>query len=259
MIRLLAWPGRYLRGFGAFFRGLGFIARYRLWGYLVLPAFLSLSLGVILILLGFFTVRDGVLHLYHGSDRAWLATYEILANILAVAIALFVTLIGYQTLVPLVVIPFLGPLLNRVEIILTGQPIEVGWWQDVKNALIGGWFALRDAILQLLCLGLTLFLGPGQPIIMLLISGYFLGRGSFDYLLEKQSQTLKERFQKTRRYWPEIQGLGSAQVLGLFIPLLGILLVPASGVVGAALLVYGSTEIDTSSEVSLKASDSPQT
>lgn len=50
-------------------------------------------------------------------------------------------------------------LLNRVEKITTGQTIEVGWRRDLLNAIIGGWFALRDAVLQVIFLLLSFLTG----------------------------------------------------------------------------------------------------
>jgi len=227
---------RFQRGFLAFGRGLHFIGRHRLWAYLVLPALLSVLLGVALIVGAFTAVQtlgDQVLPL-----GQWQWFYDAVVDVVAVAIALFLALIGYQTLIPLLVIPFLGPLLNRVEQITVGHAIEVGWQRDLLNALVGGWLALRDAIVQLVCLLLSFLCGPVQPVVMVLVNSYFLGRGSFDYLLEKHSQTLKERQRLTRAYTPEIYGLGVAQCLGLLIPMVGLLLVPAVGVVAAALLVH---------------------
>jgi len=235
-------PGRFIAGFVAGLRGLGFIARHRLWGYLLLPALLSLGLGLGLLL--------GTVALVRTALTSWspelsqlnpvgLSVYHALSDIVAVLIALFLALIGYQALLPLLVLPFLGPLLHQTEIILTGQAVEVGWQRDLKNTLIGIWFALRDTVFQLVCLGISFLFGPGQPVFMVMVNSYFLGRGSFDYLLEKHNETLKQRQQQTQHLWPEIQGLGLVQVLGLFVPVVGILVVPGSGLVGAALLFYG--------------------
>ncbi|MFN4278643.1 EI24 domain-containing protein [Thermosynechococcus sp.] len=236
MIKQLWLAGqRFQAGFFAFGRGFFFIARHRLWGYLLLPAFLSLALGVALIIAAFWVIQVAGDHWFVAGEWQWL--YQGFIDILATLIAVFLALIGYQTLIPLVVIPFLGPLLNRVEKIMTGQTIEVGWRRDLLNAIIGGWFALRDAVLQVIFLLLSFLTGPLQPIVMAIANSYFLGRGSFDYLLEKHSASLKERQLLTRVYTPQIYGLGLAQFLALLIPLVGLVLVPPVGVVAAALLI----------------------
>ncbi|WNC29046.1 EI24 domain-containing protein [Thermosynechococcus sp. PKX82] len=236
MIKQLWAAGRrFQAGFFAFGRGLFFIARYRLWGYLLLPACLSLVLGVTLIIAAFWAVQVIGDYWFVGGEWQWL--YQGFIDILATLIAVFLALIGYQTLIPLVVIPFLGPLLNRVEKITTGQTIEVGWRRDLLNAIIGGWFALRDAVLQVIFLLLSFLTGPLQPIVMAIVNSFFLGRSSFDYLLEKHSTSLRERKLLTRAYTPQIYGLGLAQFLGLLIPFVGLVLVPPVGVVAAALLI----------------------
>lgn len=72
---------------------------------------------------------------------------------------------------------------------------------------------------------------------MAIVNSFFLGRSSFDYLLEKHSTSLRERKLLTRAYTPQIYGLGLAQFLALFIPFVGLVLVPPVGVVAAALLI----------------------
>jgi CysZ protein len=229
---------RLFLGFGAFFRGFNFIRQHRLWPYVLLPSMLSLILGISL-LLGIYTgVSQQVLAFWQGATGLWADLYQGVIRILAAAIALFLTLILYQLLASLLVVPFLGPLLAKVETLLTGKTIEVSLVQDLKNALLGIWIGIRDLCLQLLCLLVSLFLGPFQPVLMVTVTSHFLGRGSFDFLLEKHTQTLKERQEKTKTWCPEIQGLGLAQFLILLIPILGIFVVPASGLVGAALLFY---------------------
>ncbi len=236
MIKQLWLAGQQFQaGFFALGRGLFFIARYRLWGYLLLPAFLSLVLGAMLIIAAFWAVQ--VLGDSWFVPREWQWLYQGFIDVLATLIAVFLALIGYQTLIPLVVIPFLGPLLSRVEKITTGQRIEVGWRRDLFNAMIGGWFALRDAVLQVIFLLLSFLTGPLQPFVMAIVNSFFLGRGSFDYLLEKHSTSLRERKCLTRAYTPHIYGLGLAQFLVLLIPLVGLVLVPPVGVVAAALLI----------------------
>lgn len=233
---------RMFRGFGAFFRGLAFIRQHHLWPYLLLPSLLSLILGLLL-LLGVYTgVSQEILHLWWGARDTWAELYQVATTLLAGAIALFVTLILYQLLGSLLVIPFLGPLLAKVETILTGKTIEVSLSQDFKNAFLGIWIGIRDLCLQLFCLVVSLFLGPLQPVLMVTVTSHFLGRASFDFLLEKHTQTLRERQDKTKTWWAEIQGLGLAEFLILLIPIIGIFVVPASGLVGAALLFYGQPD-----------------
>lgn len=233
---------RFFSGLGALFRGFAFLARHRLWSYLLLPSLFSLGLGLLL-LVGVYTgVSQGVLQLWQERSGVWDEVYEAVVSVLSGAIALFVTLVLYQFLASLLVIPFLGPLLAQVETILTGQAMEVSLPQDLRNALLGIWIGIRDVFLQLFCLLISLFLGPLQVVLMVTVTSHFLGRGSFDFLLEKHTSSLQERQATTRLWCPEIQGLGLAEFVILLIPILGIFIVPASGLVGAALLFYGDRQ-----------------
>lgn len=234
---------RLANGFGAFFRGFLFINQHRLWRYIFWPSLLSLGLAVLL-LIGVYTgISALILRGWPGGTGLGASIYSILIHGAAILVAFFVTLFSYQLLASILVIPFLGPLLAKVEIILTGQAIEVSLGQDLRNALLSLWIGLRDLVVQLALLGLSLLLGPFQPVLMVLVGSFFLGRGSFDFLLEKFSASLPERNQKTRRFWPEITGLGLANFLVLLIPLLGVLFAPASSLVGASLLFYNHHEI----------------
>ncbi len=232
---------RFFSGFGAFFQGFRFLGQHRLWRYVLLPSLLSLILGLLL-LAGVYTgVSQGILQLWQGAGM-WEDVYETGASLLAGAIALFITLVIYQFLGSLLIIPFLGPLLAQVETILQGQAIEVSLLKDFRNAFVGIWIGIRDLFLQIFCLVISLFLGPFQPVLMITVTSHFLGRSSFDFLLEKHTQTLKERQAKTKTWWLEIQGLGLAEFMLLLIPIVGIFIVPASGLVGAALLFYSSDQ-----------------
>ncbi|MBW4552579.1 MAG: EI24 domain-containing protein [Aphanocapsa sp. GSE-SYN-MK-11-07L] len=232
---------RFWSGFGAFWQGFQFMGKHRLWPYVLLPSLLSVVLGLLL-LAGVYTgVSEGILQLWHGRG-VWAELYETGVSLLAGAIALFATLVIYQFLGSLLIIPFLGPLLAQVEKILHGQAIEVSLFKDFQNAFVGIWIGIRDLFLQIFCLFISLLLGPLQPVLMITVTSHFLGRSSFDFLLEKHTQTLKERQAKTKTWWLEIQGLGLAEFLLLLIPIVGIFVVPASGLVGAALLFYQSSD-----------------
>jgi CysZ protein len=157
---------------------------------------------------------------------------------------LFVAIFSYQLLASVLVIPFLGPLLSQVEKILTGESIDVSLAHDLRNALFGIWGAIRDLVVQLVCLLISLFTGPFQPAVMATITGHFLGRASFDFILEKHTKTLQERRAKVLGLLPEIEGLGIAQFLVLLIPILGVLVGPSSSLVGAALLFYPEQPVE---------------
>ncbi|HNH07494.1 MAG TPA: hypothetical protein PK683_03260, partial [Leptospiraceae bacterium] len=83
-----------------------------------------------------------------------------------------------------------------------------------------------------------LILGPFQPFFVGAVQGWILGRGSFDYILEKNTENLKERDRKASEFRMEIFGLGIAQFIFLFIPFIGVILGPIAAVIGSFLIYY---------------------
>lgn len=234
-------PGFFSRlgsGFGAFFRGFKFINDHKLWKYIIFPSILSTLLGIGLMFGAYFYVSEWLAGLIGNSESFLVSLLKWFMNIFVFVISFVITLFLYRSLASIVVIPFLGPLLSKVEVILTGKAVEVSIGKDIKNALVGLWVGIKYLLLEILFLLFSFFAGPLQPFVMVLVSGYFLGRGTFDYLLEKHSQTLKERKERAKAFWPEMEGLGVAHVMILFIPVIGVFIAPGSSLVGAALLFY---------------------
>lgn len=231
-------PGRFVRGFFSFFRGFEFIMTHRLWRYMILPSLLSLAVFGGLIY-GIFSLLDLLVKEFlqvHLSE----SVLPIVIIHLFLWIASFgLTFIFYRTVASLVVLPFLGPLLNRAEIILTGKALETGLSQDIKNTFLGFYISLKFAFLSLLLWFFSLITGPMQILVLALSEGYFIGREIMDLILEKETNTLKERNRLAHEYFPEFLGLGLAYFIVLLIPIAGVFIAPPSAVVGAALLRYG--------------------
>lgn len=136
------------------------------------------------------------------------------------------------------IIPFIGPLLTRLENIYLGKSIEIPLSKDIKNAFLGILSSLKYLPLSILGLLFSLFLGPFQIVFMIFWEGYFLGKGSFEYMLEKDTETLKERSEKRKGHRTQMWGLGSAQFIFLMIPVIGIVLSPCTAMAGAFLLYH---------------------
>lgn len=235
---------RFIAGGSSFFRGFNFINEHSLWRYIILPSIISLVLGVGLVFLVYFNLTDWVLSYFEGNaeETGFLGflsgVLQFFVHIMAVVIGVVITVFLYRTLATLLVLPFLGPLLEQVEKILTGKAVTLTWDREIKNALVGVWVGIKYFLIEILFLLISLFTGPLQPVIMGFISGYFLGRGSYDYLLEKHSASLKERKERAKAYKAEMQGLGIIHFIALLVPVIGVIIAPPSALVGAALTFY---------------------
>lgn len=238
---------KVITGFSAFFRGGKVIAKHQLWSYIVLPAFLSLVVGIVLLfsfyhffssqaigqLLQWLTTKFSWQWAASGSGLLWIT------RILAAVLAFILYIILYAPVASLVVIPFLGYLLARLEKIYLGQAIEISTAQDIKNIFLGFLVNLKYSLLSIFTFFLGLFLGPFQPVLVIGVNGYILGRGSYEFLLEKDFASLRERSHKAKPMKAKMLGLGMAQLLFLLIPVVGILLSSCFALAGAFLLYYG--------------------
>ncbi len=229
---------RWFTGFSSFFKGFSFINDNKLWKYVIFPGTVSLALFVgitaslTVFSYNFITELIGDI----SGTLGWLLNFAVLVATLGVSF--FISIITYRKVANIVVIPFLGPLLSKCEIILTGKAIEVSLAKDLKNALIGVWVGLKFLFIELVFLFLSFFTGPIQPFMMAIVDGYFLGRGIFEYLLEKHSQTMAERNERAKAYKPEMHGLGVAHFVVLLVPLFGPFIAPVSALAGATLIFF---------------------
>lgn len=241
---------RTFEGFSAYRQGLRLIHEHKLYPYIILPSTVSLFSGLFVlaatyyvsasIFLGFVGwVVDGVGSSLPGSFQTGAV---VLARIGAVVLAIFLYVILYRAIAAVAVMPFMGPLLNQLEIILVGKPIVVTFWTDVKNALKGIWIGFRYAVLGLFTLVFTIPLGPFQFLILVPVQAYLMGRSIFDYLLEKEAATFKERRKIAEPFRPEILGLGMAYFLVTLIPILGAFIGPVAALAGAAKIYYGKRQ-----------------
>ncbi len=239
-----AFIGRLVNGFQSFFDGIGFLSEHRLWRYTIMPGIISLVLLLVIGTAVYLFAAEYLLSLTTNlqSDSAWiewlLSGLRLVIKLVVLIASIVIAVFLYRTLAGVIVIPFLGPLLERIEIILTGQKIQTTITKDMMNALVGIWVSVKYLLVEITLLLVTIPLGPLQPVIMTGVSGYFLGRGMFDYLLEKHSNTLKQRKTMAREFWPEMEGLGVMHFICLMIPIMGPMLAPAASLTGAALLFY---------------------
>ena len=158
---------------------------------------------------------------------------------LALSSGIIVALFSYRLLASIMIIPFLGPLLGKIEKIMMGQSIEVSLRQDLRNAVYGVGTGLRISLYSLAILIFSFFTGPLQVPINFIAQGYFMGRSSFDYIFEKASPELAKRKELIRKNRYAILGNGCAYLIFLFLPVLGLLLAPIFALSSAARWYYG--------------------
>lgn len=234
---------RVVRAFLSVFRSLKVVREERLWSYFVLPGLLSLVLGTALAVGVFYAalaLLEWLVVLIPGTmaDAALPFLW-----IIALVQAVFFYFISYRLVTALVVLPFLSPLQDRLEQLQFGQRKETALSADIGNALLGSLRALLQIAGMLLLMLVTLPLGPFQFIPLALYDGYFIGRGVFDMLLERDYPKSAARMQTLKALRPESLGLGLGSLVLLLIPVAGILTAAGFGLIAAFRLHYGDLKV----------------
>ncbi|MDH5656408.1 MAG: EI24 domain-containing protein [Spirochaetia bacterium] len=241
---------QFLHGFSFFFKGMRFIKKHSLWNYVILPAIVSLVVAGLLIFFVFMGVSQYILSKF-DLDGGFLSTIlSILVWIFSAFLSFSLSILFYRVIASLIISPFLGPLLEKTTIILYHKKPEVKLATEIKNIIYTVWVNIKFSFIGIAVLLISLPLGPFQILVMVFLEGYFLGRSSFDPVLDLENKSLRERKKIIKLHFYEILGIGSAFFLFLMIPILGVILAPASGVVASAMirhgrLLYESTHTET--------------
>lgn len=225
---------RVLNGFRIFRTSFRFVWENRLGGHVLAPVFAGFLLTAVLIVcvvLLSAPLAAKAQSLLPEGIPGW-SVVLLRAGMLVTGMIALVFV--YRPLVSLLVLPFVGTTLNRVEEILLGREIETTVASDIKNALIGGWLGLVASLLGVIVLVATIPLGPVQGLVMFFVNSYILGKSAFDFVFEKESETVEQRRELIKQYRPEILGVGMGFFLVLLIPLLGAAIAPVYSVVAAA-------------------------
>ncbi len=242
-----------LKGLGAYQNTLGFIARHRLWGYVILPGLICM----VLISLLFF----GTLHWLDVttlSERllsalpdwlSWLEPvlqflldYGALYLILALVFAVIFFFIG-KYIVLIIAAPFMGPLSEKVEAIVRGHKIEItsNFLQDlIRGIRISLRNLVRELGLTILFLFFNLIPVVGSlvgTVLTLIIEAYFAGFGNMDYTLERKHYSVSQSVTFVRQNRGLAIGNGIVFLLLMMIPFLGWFLAPAYATIAGTLTV----------------------
>ena len=224
----------FLRGLVAPFRGVLFVARHGLWGYLALPLLLNLGLAGGAAVLGTRLVRATGF----GSSVTGIA--EVGLEIGLYLLAAVVALLLFIVLQPLLAAPFIDLLGERVERIVRGDAPSTGLVRSLWEALLHGGL---KTMLYLSALLLAAVLGAFTGVGALLGGAFyalFLAYDGFDYPLARRGISFAGKWRYLALHPGQTLGYCCGAVLLYLIPLAA-LSAPAFAAVGAT-LAYLSTD-----------------
>jgi len=229
---------RIVTSFVALFSSIKIVNRKKLWRFFILPGFLSLVTGTALavgVYFGALWLLTWLNHFLPDSVIEWTGPF---LWVLALVQAIFFYFSSYRFITALSVLPFLSPLLDEMEIQESGKRKETELGNDIQNAIFNSLLALVQMVGLLLLMIVTIPLGPFQPIPLALYDGYFMGRGVFASLLERDYPNYRDRKKAMSSVHGESLGLGLASLVSLMIPVVGIVITAGLGVVAAFRLTF---------------------
>jgi CysZ protein len=221
-----------IRGAIAPFRGVAFVARHGLWGYLVLPLLLNAGLATLSVWLGVRLVRQKI-----GAEL-FTASPVVAWTILAV-FASVVGLLFFMVLQPVVGAPFVDLLSERTEKEVRGHAPAARFWRSVGQALLHGLLKTTlygIALAVVLVLGAVSGIGGGLGVVLYAI---FLAYDGFDYPLSRRGISFGGKW----RYLAVHPGQTLGYCLGasvLYLVPLAVVVAPAFSAVGATLAYLDS-------------------
>ena len=230
----------------AYGRALGLISKHGLMKYILLPGLITL--GVMAVFVG------GIWTWFANSSlEAWLINawpfewgtgmIEGIADVLAFLLLLVSVFFLAKYIVMVVVAPFMGPLSEKVETIVTGRelPSTANFFGDLIRGLrITFRNLFRELFLTLVLLLMNFVPVIGQILgaaLTFTVQSYFAGFGNMDYTLERKHFSVQDSVMFVRRHrWAAI-GNGAVFLLIFLIPVAGWFLAPAFATIAGTVMV----------------------
>jgi CysZ protein len=227
-----------VRGFLAPFRGGAFIARHRLWHYLLLPVLVNLALGVVTI----------VLASRYWRAEAFVGEQLIKAPAIGWLILVVLTIVSGVVLFlvaqPLLSAVFSDRLSDRVERQIKGEAPAAPFFASAGRAIAHGLLKLvLYALAMLVAIVLNIWV-PGVGVILgVALAGLFIAYDGFDYPLSRRGASFGKKWAYLLTHPAQTIGFGAGATLLYLVPLA--LFVAPPFVAAGATMVFVESEGDT--------------
>jgi CysZ protein len=231
----------FISGFTSYFGAFNFVIKHRLYKHLIISGLISLILGAIIIVTSY-AISDNISnYLVSFYPWEWGADYvNTFLEYISGGLILVTGFLLFKYILLVLISPFMGPLSAKVETITTNRAenskfsIKQISYEMLRGFRIATRNITREIIITLFLLLLsfipliTVFITP----IIFLVQAYFAGFANFDYFLERRTTVTQSiRYIKQHR-WQAV-GNGTAFLLLLFIPVIGLFFAPVLGTIAA--------------------------
>ncbi|MCM2973194.1 sulfate transporter CysZ [Larsenimonas suaedae] len=229
-----------LESVGMLEKGLRMVLKPGCRRYVVVP--LLLNLVVYSLLLGWlFTQFGGWMDYWMAQVPAWLSWLEWLIWPLVVVSLLIVAFYTFNLFATLIAAPFYGFLAERLDEELTGRPINDprsltrqaldSLGRELKKL---GYFLPRVAVLVVI--GFIPVINVAAPFLWALFSAWSMAIQYLDYPMDLHRVSFTDMRGRLRTKWWQSLTFGGVVTLGLMIPLVNLLMMPAA--VAAAVMMW---------------------
>ncbi len=229
-----------------------FIAKNKLWLYVVMPGLINITLFIILIIFGWHyteVISDyvfdkmGMNNEAQGILKLLLGMIRFALGFLLKLIIIFFYFSVYKYIILILMSPFLAILSEKVEEKLSGKKYRVSiaqYWHDVFRGIK---LSLRNMLIEFIWIAAFFFVsyiplfGLVSPFILFVVACYFYGFSMIDYSLERCRLSVKQSARFVRKHKGIAIGNGLMFYVLFLIPGLGLLIAPSYSVTAAAIAV----------------------
>jgi CysZ protein len=240
-------------GFKSFSKAHQFIKQHRLWHFVYIPGIINAILFFLFINWVTSSITEWIDGVFSfdcddGGVLGWFCSiFSFLTGFLEYFIRwmLYAALIGvylfiYKSIILLLYSPVLAYLIEVVEKKHKGIDTPFKLEQFLKDTVRGIVLATRGILLEGLIIIIALFIlafvpiiNIIQPILMWLVSSYFLGVSMLDYTLERKGLNVKESIIYSKQNKSLASSIGSVFQLVFLIPAIGWMVAPTYSAVAA--------------------------
>lgn len=231
----------FIKGFSSYFAAFNFVTKHNLYSYFIISGLFSVVIGLAIFGLSYAVSGEITGFLSNLYPFEFGADYiDAIINYASAGLIIIAGFLIFKYVLLIFISPLMGPLSAKVETIITGRSEENKFsLKQLSYEMIRGIrLALRNITREigltifLLLLGLiplfTIFVTP----LIFLVQAYYIGFSSFDYFLERRTNIAQSIQYVKRHRWQAI-GNGTAFLLLLFIPFIGLFLAPVLGTIAA--------------------------
>jgi len=222
--------------------------------YLIIPFILNAVILILLLILAFHFLYPFIFSFIPQGDVWYFSLLRFLVKPLLVFFLLVFVMLLYSITGMIATAPFIDPLSERIEQIITGKDMDIPFsivrlWNEIARACSSA-FRLVSFIIMFNIVILFLNIIPVIGTVLYTAAGflsllYFLGFQMFDITMQRKGYSFGEKFRMMWTIKWAVIGMGLGFLVVSYIPLVGFL-APCAGSAGATKFFCENTAAEIS-------------